>query len=158
TDQGIAAPLLPAGNVGGGGGTGQRRAAPDGGVPAGTGGVLRQASGAVGAEVINEPAAQARDAARPCLRCGLGPRAKIMGELKETGGLQRHFGLLHAVALNVSLIVGAGVFITIPMMLDKLPGPYALLGWLAAGLLMVIDGLVWSELGAAFPGSGGSYL
>jgi amino acid transporter len=74
------------------------------------------------------------------------------------GGLQRHFGLLHATALNVTMVVGAGVFITIPLMLGKLPGPYALLGWLAAGLLILVDGLVWSELAASFPGSGGSYL
>jgi len=56
------------------------------------------------------------------------------------------------------MIVGAGVFITIPFMLKELPGPYALLGWLAAGGLMLVDGLIWSELGAAMPGSGGSYL
>jgi amino acid transporter len=73
-------------------------------------------------------------------------------------GLQRHFGLLHAVALNVTMVVGAGVFGTIPLMLDKLPGPAALLGWLAAGGLILVDGLVWSELGATLPGSGGSYL
>ncbi|MBI1914852.1 MAG: APC family permease [Planctomycetes bacterium] len=77
---------------------------------------------------------------------------------EQTPALQRHFGLLHATALNVSMIVGAGVFITIPPMLGKLPGPYALLGWLAAGVLMLFDGLIWSELGAALPGSGGSYL
>jgi amino acid transporter len=73
-------------------------------------------------------------------------------------GLQRHFGLLHATALNVIMIVGTGVFITIPFMLLKLPGPYALLGWLVAGLLILVDGLIWSELAAALPGSGGSYL
>ena len=28
------------------------------------------------------------------------------------------------------MVVGAGVFITIPLMLKELPGPYALLGWL----------------------------
>jgi amino acid transporter len=72
--------------------------------------------------------------------------------------LHRHFGLLHATALNVTMIVGAGVFATIPFMLKELPGPYALLGWLAGGALMLMDGLIWSELGAALPGSGGSYL
>jgi APA family basic amino acid/polyamine antiporter len=72
--------------------------------------------------------------------------------------LQRQFGLLQATALNVTMIVGAGVFVTIPLMLKELPGPYALLGWLAAGALMIIDGMIWSELGAALPGSGGSYL
>lgn len=80
-----------------------------------------------------------------------------MGE-NQNGGLQRHFGLLQATALNVTMIVGAGVFITIPLMLKELPGPYALLGWLAAGGLMLVDGLIWSELGATMPGSGGSYL
>src|SRR5713101_2534779 len=77
---------------------------------------------------------------------------------QEPGSLHRHFGLVHATALNVNMIVGAGVFLTIPYMLGELPGPYALLGWLAAGALMILDGMIWSELGAAFPGSGGSYL
>ncbi|HEV3446385.1 MAG TPA: amino acid permease, partial [Gemmataceae bacterium] len=75
-----------------------------------------------------------------------------------TPDLQRHFGLLQATALNITQIVGAGVFITIPFMLKYLPGPYALLGWVAAGLVMFFDSLIWSELGAALPGSGGSYL
>ncbi len=80
-----------------------------------------------------------------------------MGE-RDNGGLERHFGLVQATALNVTMVIGAGVFITIPYMLLKLPGPLALLGWLAAGALILADGLIWSELGAALPGSGGSYL
>jgi APA family basic amino acid/polyamine antiporter len=72
--------------------------------------------------------------------------------------LQRHFGLLQATALNVTMIVGAGVFVTIPYMLQKLPGPYAALAWVAGAILMLLDGLIWSELGAALPGSGGSYI
>ncbi len=79
-----------------------------------------------------------------------------MGE--TSGGLQRHFGLVQATALNVTQVVGAGVFATIPFMLVALPGPYALLGWVCAGLLILVDSTVWSELGAALPGSGGSYL
>jgi basic amino acid/polyamine antiporter, APA family len=76
----------------------------------------------------------------------------------ESPTLVRHFGWLQATALNVTMIVGAGVFITIPLMLKELPGPYALLGWVAAGGLMLVDGMIWSELGATLPGSGGSYL
>src|SRR5947209_20237452 len=76
----------------------------------------------------------------------------------EPSGLQRHFGVVQATALNMTMIVGAGVFITIPLMLKELPGPYALLGWLGAGALMLIDGMIWSELGATLPGSGGSYV
>jgi len=80
-----------------------------------------------------------------------------VGEQKSDG-LQRHFGLLQATALNVTMIVGAGVFAVIPGMLGELPGIYALLGWLAAGALILVDGMIWSELGASLPGSGGSYL
>ena len=72
--------------------------------------------------------------------------------------LRRHFGVWTATALNVTMVVGAGVFITIPLMLKELPGPYALLGWLAAGILILVDSLIWSELGAAMPGSGGTYV
>src|SRR5262249_21615444 len=82
---------------------------------------------------------------------------KLVDPSKPTG-LQRHFGLLQAVALNVTMVVGAGIFVTIPPMLEKMPGPYALLGWIGAGALILVDGLIWSELGAALPGSGGSYL
>ena len=72
--------------------------------------------------------------------------------------LQRHFGVWLATALNITMVVGAGVFVTIPLILKELPGPYALLGWLAAGALILVDSLIWSELGAAMPGSGGSYV
>lgn len=82
----------------------------------------------------------------------MNPHTNVGGELR------RHFGVWQATALNVTMIVGAGVFISIPFMLQKLPGPWALLGWLVAGALILLDGLIWSELGAALPGSGGSYL
>ncbi len=80
-----------------------------------------------------------------------------MGERKPDG-LQRHFGLLQATALNITMIVGAGVFGVIPAMLGKLDGGYALLAWIAVGALILLDGMTWSELGASIPGSGGSYL
>jgi len=70
--------------------------------------------------------------------------------------LKQHFGLLQSTALNITMVVGAGVFVTIPLMLAHLPGPLALLGWVAAGCLILLDGMIWSELGAALPGSGGS--
>jgi amino acid transporter len=77
---------------------------------------------------------------------------------RSDSDLRRQFGFWQATALNVTMIVGAGVFVTIPYMLIELPGPLALWGWLAAGVLILADGLIWSELGAALPGSGGSYL
>src|SRR5438445_9180777 len=80
-----------------------------------------------------------------------------MATAEQEPPLVRGLGLWQAAALNITMIVGAGVFVTIPPMLGLLPGPYALLGWLAAGALILVDGLIWSELGAAIAGSGGSY-
>jgi amino acid transporter len=54
-------------------------------------------------------------------------------------------------------MVGIGPFITIPAFLATMAGPHALIGWIVAAVLVLCDGLVWSELGAALPGSGGSY-
>jgi amino acid transporter len=71
--------------------------------------------------------------------------------------LSRGFGLLQATALNMSNMVGIGPFITIPLLMASMGGPQAMLGWLTGALIVVSDGLIWSELGAALPGSGGSY-
>jgi basic amino acid/polyamine antiporter, APA family len=72
--------------------------------------------------------------------------------------LIRHFGTLQATALNMSNMIGIGPFITIPLLMSALGGPQAMLGWLIALLIVIPDGMVWSELGAAMPGSGGSYV
>src|SRR6266446_5050209 len=77
---------------------------------------------------------------------------------KEDPHLLRRFGLVQATALNMSNMIGVGPFITIPLLLTALGGPQAMLGWIVAVLIAIPDGMVWSELGAAMPGSGGSYL
>jgi amino acid transporter len=54
-------------------------------------------------------------------------------------------------------MIGVGPFITIPLILTTMNGPQAMLGWLLGALVAVCDGLVWAELGAAMPGTGGPY-
>jgi APA family basic amino acid/polyamine antiporter len=71
--------------------------------------------------------------------------------------LIRGMGLGSATALNMIDMIGVGPFITMPLVLGAMGGPQAMLGWIAGALLAVCDGLVSAELGAAFPGSGGSY-
>lgn len=78
--------------------------------------------------------------------------------MTQTPQLQRRFGLVQATALNMSNMVGVGPFITIPLLMSALNGPQSLLGWFVALIICLADGLVWSELGAAMPGSGGSYI
>ncbi len=71
--------------------------------------------------------------------------------------LVRGLGLPQAIALNVANMVGIGPFVTIPLFISAMNGPQALIAWVIAAVLVICDGLVWSELGAALPGSGGTY-
>src|SRR5436189_2287198 len=71
--------------------------------------------------------------------------------------LHRRFGLLPATALNMTNMMGAGPFIPIPLLMSALGGPQAMPGWIVALVIVICDGMVWSELGAAMPGSGGSF-
>jgi amino acid transporter len=71
--------------------------------------------------------------------------------------LKRRFGTVHATALNMINMMGIGPFITIPLLMSALGGPQAMLGWVVALVLVAADGMLWSELGAALPGSGGSF-
>ncbi len=73
-------------------------------------------------------------------------------------GLVRRISLFQATTLNMSQMVGIGPFITIPLMVAAFGGPQAVIGWIAGALLALCDGLVWAELGAALPGTGGSYV
>jgi fructoselysine transporter len=54
-------------------------------------------------------------------------------------------------------MVGIGPFITMPMVIGMMNGPYFLYAWLAGAFLSIVDAMIWSELGAAFPKAGGSY-
>src|SRR5678815_3846822 len=71
--------------------------------------------------------------------------------------LPRRFSLLQATALNMTNMMGVGPFITIPLLMSAMGGPQALLGWIVALVIVLCDGMIWSELGAAMPGSGGSF-
>jgi amino acid transporter len=71
--------------------------------------------------------------------------------------LERRLGLWQASAINMIDMVGIGPFITLPMVIEMMNGPYFLYAWIAGAFLSIVDGMVWSELGAAFPRAGGSY-
>jgi len=75
----------------------------------------------------------------------------------ERPTLVRGVGLGSATALNMIDMIGVGPFITIPLIISAAGGPQAMLGWVLGAALALCDGMVWAELGAAMPGSGGSY-
>jgi len=72
--------------------------------------------------------------------------------------LERGLGLKEAVALNMIEIVGIGPFVVSSLVIKTMGGPQALVAWLAGALLATLDGFVWSELGAAMPKAGGTYV
>lgn len=72
-------------------------------------------------------------------------------------GLVRRLGLMQATAINMIDMVGIGPFITLPMVIGMMNGPYFLYAWVAGAILSFVDAMVWSELGTAFPKAGGSY-
>jgi amino acid transporter len=72
--------------------------------------------------------------------------------------LDRGMGLLQATATNIIGMVGVGPFLTIPFMVAAMNGPHILYAWAFGAVLALCDGLVYAELGAALPGSGGPYV
>jgi amino acid transporter len=72
--------------------------------------------------------------------------------------LSAGLGLRHAVATNLLVMIGVGPFLTIPFMLGAMGGPHILYAWIAGAILALSDGLVYAQLGAALPGSGGPYV
>lgn len=78
----------------------------------------------------------------------------------QSGGeprLIRGVGLGSATALNMIEMIGVGPFITLPLIVGAMGGPQSMLGWILGAVFAMCDGMVWAELGAAMPGSGGSY-
>jgi amino acid transporter len=82
----------------------------------------------------------------------------MSGSPPPSGGFVRRVGLFQATAINMSQMCGIGPFVTIPLMVAAFGGPQAVVGFIAGALLALADGLVWAEMGAAMPGSGGSYV
>lgn len=71
--------------------------------------------------------------------------------------LIRGVGTMGATALNMIDMIGVGPFITMPLIIAAMGGPQAMIGWIVGAILVACDGLVWAELGASMPKSGGPY-
>ena len=77
--------------------------------------------------------------------------------MPDNNPLSRRLSLLQATAINMTDMVGIGPFITLPVVIGLMNGPYFLWAWVAGALLSFFDAMIWSELGAAYPKAGGSY-
>ena len=78
--------------------------------------------------------------------------------VEQSSGLERGLGLKEAVSLNMIEIVGIGPFVVTSLVIKAMGGPQALIAWIAGAALATLDAFVWSELGAAMPRAGGTYV
>ncbi len=74
-----------------------------------------------------------------------------------TSNLERRIGLRAAVLFNMLEMIGVGPFITLPLVIAAAGFRLSVWAWILGAAIAVADGLVWAELGAAFPRAGGSY-
>jgi amino acid transporter len=74
-----------------------------------------------------------------------------------TESLERRIGLRSAVLFNMLEMIGVGPFITLPLVIAAAGYRLSVWAWVLGAVIAVADGLVWAELGAAFPRAGGSY-
>jgi fructoselysine transporter len=84
--------------------------------------------------------------------------ARELPSQEKPSGLERGLGLKEAVALNMIEIVGIGPFVVTSLVIKAMGGPQALIAWIAGAVLATLDAFVWSELGAAMPRAGGTYV
>jgi amino acid transporter len=73
------------------------------------------------------------------------------------GALERRIGLRPAVLFNMLEMIGVGPFITLPLVIAAAGYRMSVWAWVVGAAIAIADGLVWAELGAAFPRAGGSY-
>jgi len=74
-----------------------------------------------------------------------------------SGTLERRIGLRSAVLFNMLEMIGVGPFITLPLVIAAAGYRLSVWAWVLGAAIAIADGLVWAELGAAFPRAGGSY-
>lgn len=53
--------------------------------------------------------------------------------------LPKKFGLLNAITINMTNMVGTGPFITVPAILATMGGPQALICWFIGALIAIAD-------------------
>jgi len=73
--------------------------------------------------------------------------------------LVRALGLISASNVVIGCTIGSGVFLVATDISKSVASPWAALSvWVVAGLLSLVGGLVFAELGAIFPAAGGQYV
>ena len=79
---------------------------------------------------------------------------------KESSDLRREIGLFGGVSILGGIMIGSGIFYIGGIVLERVnldPG-LALLVWVCGGMVTLMSGICFAELGAMMPKAGGSYV
>jgi fructoselysine transporter len=71
--------------------------------------------------------------------------------------MKREISLLQATSINMIDMVGIGPFVMMSIVIRTVGSSLFLWAWIFGAVTALIDGMIWSELGAAYPLAGGSY-
>jgi fructoselysine transporter len=71
--------------------------------------------------------------------------------------MKREISLLQATSINMIDMVGIGPFVTMSIIIGSIGSNLFLWAWVFGAVTALVDGMIWSELGAAYPRAGGSY-
>jgi Amino acid transporters len=85
---------------------------------------------------------------------------KISELTKLDTELKREMGLFSAASVIAGIMIGSGIFYIGSFVLQRSNGApgFSLLDWVAGGIITLLAGLCYAELGAAMPRSGGAYV
>ncbi|XP_043923541.1 b(0,+)-type amino acid transporter 1-like [Protopterus annectens] len=84
---------------------------------------------------------------------------KILGTGSQNVALKREVGLFSSVCLIAGIMIGSGIFMSPEWVLYYMGSPGAsLLIWAAGGVLSMLGGLCYVELGTTIKESGGNYI
>src|ERR1700680_3381288 len=73
--------------------------------------------------------------------------------------IRPQLGLWDTVRIIVGIVIGVGLFETVPRVFENVPNGWTALGiWVVGGLLSFIGALCYAELASAYPRSGGDYV
>ncbi|MCB9596264.1 MAG: amino acid permease [Sandaracinaceae bacterium] len=79
------------------------------------------------------------------------------GHAIDSGGLKRHLGAYHLVALGVGAIIGAGIFSLTGTAAAEYAGPGIVYSFVLAGTLCAFAGFCYAELASMIPVAGSAY-
>ncbi|MEO5564382.1 MAG: APC family permease, partial [Chitinophagaceae bacterium] len=65
--------------------------------------------------------------------------------------------LLQATSINMIDMVGIGPFVVMPFVVSQFHNGLFLWAWIFGAFTALVDGMIWSELGAKYPLAGGTY-